>query len=264
MKARKVQELFDLTGRTALITGGSRGLGLQMAHALGEAGARIMISARKANELEHAVAELKADGIEVYCVVADVAREADVMALADAAMKQFGHVDILLNNAGATWGALAEEHPLEAWDKVMNLNVRGLFLLTREIGKRSMIPRKRGKVVNIASVAALGGNVKLMQAIAYHTSKGAVMTFTKALAAEWGRYGINVNAIAPGVFPSKMANGMIDTVGSETIRSNIPLNRFGDDEDLKGLVLLLASDASKHMTGVFIPVDGGASAVIAG
>ena len=264
MKARTVHQLFDLSGRTALITGGSRGLGLQMAHALGEAGARVLISARKADELEQALAELKAEGIDASSAVADVGKEAAVMALADTALQRLGHVDILVNNAGATWGALAEEHPLDAWDKVMNLNVRGLFLLTREIGKRSMIPRKSGKVVNIASVAALGGNVKLMQAIGYHTSKGAVMTFTKALAAEWGRYGINVNAIGPGVFPSKMANGMIDQVGSETIRSNIPLNRLGDDEDLKGLALLLASDAGKHITGVFVPVDGGASAVIAG
>ena len=146
----------------------------------------------------------------------------------------------------------------------MNLNVRDLFLLTREIGKRSIIPRKSGKIVNIASVAALGGNVKLMQAIAYHTSKGAVLTFTKTLAAEWGRYGINVNAIGPGVFPSKMANGMIGIVGADNIKSNIPLNRLGDDEDLKGVALLLASDAGKHISGVFIPVDGGASAVIAG
>jgi len=264
MQARTVQQLFDLHGRTALVTGSSRGLGLQMAHALGEAGARVMISARKADELERAAAELNAAGIDVTTAVADVSREADVMALADTALQAFGHVDILVNNAGATWGALAEEHPLDAWDKVMNLNVRGLFLLTREIGKRSMIPRRSGKVVNIASVAALGGNVKLMQAIGYHTSKGAVLTFTRALAAEWGRYGINVNALGPGVFPSKMANGMIDHVGADNIRENIPLNRLGDDEDLKGPLLLLASDAGKHLSGVFIPVDGGASAVIAG
>jgi NAD(P)-dependent dehydrogenase (short-subunit alcohol dehydrogenase family) len=264
MQARTIQQLFNLDGRTALVTGGSRGLGLQMAHALGEAGARVMISARKAEELERAAAELKEAGINVLTAVADVSREADVMALAESAMQSLGQVDILVNNAGATWGALAEEHPLDAWDKVMNLNVRGLFLLTREIGKRSMIPRRSGKVVNIASVAALGGNVKLMQAIGYHTSKGAVLTFTRALAAEWGRYGINVNAIGPGVFPSKMANGMIDHVGADKIKENIPLNRLGDDEDLKGPLLLLASDAGKHLSGVFIPVDGGASAVIAG
>ena len=264
MQARTVQQLFDLGGRTALITGGSRGLGLQMAHALGEAGARVMISARKADELEQAVAELKATGIDARPAVADVSRDADVMGLVDTSLQAFGHLDILVNNAGATWGAVAEEHPVEAWDKVMNLNVRGLFLLTREIGRRSMIPRRSGKVVNIASVAALGGNVKLMQAIAYHTSKGAVLTFTRALAAEWGRYGINVNAIGPGVFPSKMANGMIAHLGADNIKENIPLNRLGDDEDLKGPLLLLASDAGKHMSGVFIPVDGGASAVIAG
>jgi NAD(P)-dependent dehydrogenase (short-subunit alcohol dehydrogenase family) len=264
MKTRTVQQLFDLSGRTAIVTGGSRGLGLQMAHALGEAGARVMISARKADELEHAAAELEADGIDVRTAVADISREADVQALTDAAMHAFGHVDILVNNAGVTWGALAEEHPLEGWDKVMNLNVRGLFMLTREIGRRSMIPRKSGKIINTSSVAALGGNIKLMHAIGYNTSKGAVLTFTRALAAEWGRYGINVNAIGPGVFPSKMANGMIDQVGADYLKESIPLNRLGDDEDLKGPLLLLASDAGKHMSGVFIPVDGGASAVIAG
>jgi gluconate 5-dehydrogenase len=264
MQARTIHQLFDLSGRTALITGGSRGLGLQMAHALGEAGARIMISARKPAELEQAAAELRASGIDAVCMAADGGREDDVMALAGTALDRLGRVDILVNNAGATWGALAEEFPLDAWDKVMNLNVRGLFLLTREIGRRSMIPRQRGRVINIASVAALGGNVALMQAVGYNTSKGAVLTFTKALAAEWGRYGINVNAIGPGVFPSKMANAMIAKVGGDKIVGNIPLGRMGDDEDLKGAALLLASDAGKHITGVFLPVDGGASAVIAG
>jgi len=264
MTARTIHQLFDLSGRTALVTGGSRGLGLQMAHALGEAGARVMISARKKDELEQAVHTLRESGIDAISMAADIGREADAMALADAAMAQLGQVDILVNNAGTTWGALAEEFPLEAWDKVMNLNVRGMFLLTREIGRRSMIPRQCGRVLNIASVAALGGNIGLMQAIGYNTSKGAVLTFTKALAAEWGRYGINVNAIGPGVFPSKMANGMIEKVGSDHITGNIPLGRMGDDEDLKGAALLLVSDAGKHITGVFLPIDGGASAVIAG
>jgi gluconate 5-dehydrogenase len=146
----------------------------------------------------------------------------------------------------------------------MNLNVRGLFLLTREIGRRSMIPRRSGRIVNVASVAALGGNVKLMQAVGYNASKGAVMTFTRALAAEWGRYDITVNAIAPGVFRSKMANGMIEKLGADNIADNIPLGRLGDDEGLKGATLLFASDAGKHITGQFLPVDGGASAVVAG
>ena len=264
MKPRTIHQLFDLSGRTALITGGSRGLGLQMAHALGEAGARIVISARKAGELEQAAAELSAAGIDVSWIAADAGREAEVSALATTALERLGYVDILVNNAGATWGAPAEDYPTEAWDKVMNLNVRGLFLLTREIGKRSMIPRRSGRIVNTASVAALGGNVKTMQAVGYSTSKGAVMTFTKALAAEWGRYGITVNAIAPGVFHSKMADGMIERVGAENIAGNVPLNRIGDDEDLKGAVLLFASDAGKHITGQFLPVDGGASVVIAG
>lgn len=264
MKPRTIHQLFDLSGRTALITGGSRGLGLQMAHALGEAGARILISARKAVELELATSELKVAGIDASWIAADAGCETEITTLATTALERLGHVDILVNNAGATWGALAEDYPTDAWDKVMNLNVRGLFLLTREIGKRSMIPRRSGRIVNIASVAALGGNFKMMQAVGYSTSKGAVMTFTKALAAEWGRYGITVNAIAPGVFHSKMADNMIDKLGVENIAGNVPLNRIGDAEDLKGALVLFASDAGKHITGQFLPVDGGASAVIAG
>ena len=259
--ARTVQKLFDLTGRTALITGGSRGLGLQMAHALGEAGARLMICARKSNELEVAAAELTQAGIEVSWMACDSSREDELASLTQTAIERLGHVDILVNNAGATWGALAEDYPVEGWDKVMNVNIRGLFLLTRNIGKASMIPRRSGRVINISSVAALGGNVDQMQAVAYNTSKGAVKTFTRALAAEWGRYGITVNAIAPGVFPSKMGDHLVTHTGDGPV-PGVPLGRYGDNEDLKGATLLFASDAGKHITGQFLPVDGGASAVI--
>ena len=261
---RKVQQLFDLTGRTALITGGSRGLGLQMAHALGEAGAKVLVSSRKAADLEEAVAALKAAGIDASFIAADAGKPDDIDRLADEALAQLGHVDILINNAGASWGAPAQEHPLEAWDKVMNLNVRGYFLLSQAIGQRSMIPRKSGRIINVASIAGLGGNPPFMQTIAYNTSKGAVVNFTRALACEWGHLGIRVNAIAPGFFPSKMTAGLLSMAGEENIAKGAPLMRIGDDEDLKGVTLLFASDAGKHITGQILPVDGGVSALIGG
>ncbi|MBI2751015.1 MAG: SDR family oxidoreductase [Burkholderiales bacterium] len=261
---RTIQQLFDLSGKTALVTGGSRGLGLQMAHALGEAGAKIMLSSRKAEDLEQAAAELQAAGIDARWIAADCAKEADITRLADETLQRMGDVDILINNAGASWGAPAEDHPVAAWDKVMNLNVRGYFLLSQIIAKKSMITRGRGHIVNIASIAGLGGNPVEMKTIAYNTSKGAVINFTRALAAEWGPYGINVNAICPGFFKTKMAIGLIESLGEEKMVSHAPLRRLGDDEDLKGLTLLLASDAGKHITGQWLAVDGGVSAVVAG
>jgi NAD(P)-dependent dehydrogenase (short-subunit alcohol dehydrogenase family) len=261
---RSVQKLFDLSGRTALVTGGSRGLGLQIAEALGEAGARVVISARKANELEAAVEALKARGVEASWIAADSSQPAEVQRLADATLDMLGHVDILVNNAGATWGAPAEDHPLDAWDKVMNLNVRSIFLLSQAIGKASMIPRRRGRIINVASIAGLAGNTGAMTSVAYNTSKAAVINFTRALAGEWGVHGINVNALAPGFFPSKMTAGLLAHVGVDTMRAHVPLRRLGDDEDLKGAALLLASDAGKHITGQLIAVDGGVSAVHGG
>jgi NAD(P)-dependent dehydrogenase (short-subunit alcohol dehydrogenase family) len=260
---RSIQQLFDLTGRKALITGGSRGLGLQMAQALGEAGAKVIISSRKAADLEQAVMTLQDSGIDARWIAADAGKAEDINRLADETLERVGDVDILVNNAGATWGAPAEDHPVEAWDKVMNLNVRGYFLLSQAIAKRSMIARKKGHIINIASIAGLGGNPAFMQTIGYNTSKGAVVNFTRALACEWGRYGINVNAIAPGFFPSKMTAGLLASEG-ENMASHAPLQRLGDDEDLKGIVLLLASDAGKHITGQTIAVDGGVSALIGG
>ena len=264
MGARTVSQLFDLTGRTALITGGSRGLGLQLAHALGEAGAKVMLSARKAGELEEAVAELQAANIDARWIAADCSREEDIRKLADQTLERMGDVDILVNNAGAAWGAPAEDHPVEAWDKVMNLNVRGYFILSQQIARRSMIPRRQGRIVNIASIAGLGGNPPEMNTIAYNTSKGAVITFTQALACEWGRYGINVNAICPGFFPSKMTQGTLKAMGVEKLAAHAPLHRLGDDEDLKGLTVLYASDAGKHITGQWLAVDGGVSIVTGG
>ncbi|GAB1387735.1 SDR family oxidoreductase [Melaminivora sp.] len=260
--ARSVQQLFDLTGKTALVTGGSRGLGLQMAHALGEAGARIMLSSRKAEDLQAAAAELQAAGIDAQWIAADCARDDDLQRLASETLQRLGQVDILVNNAGASWGAPAEDHPSAAWDKIMNLNVRGYFLLSQAIAKASMIPRHSGRIINIASIAALGGNPIGMKTIAYNTSKGAVLNFTRALAGEWGVHGITVNAICPGFFKTKMAAVLIETLGEQKMADQAPLRRLGDDEDLKGVTLLYASDAGKHITGQWMAVDGGVSALV--
>ncbi|MET0210202.1 MAG: SDR family oxidoreductase [Burkholderiaceae bacterium] len=257
----KVQDLFDLGGQVALITGGSRGLGLQIAEALGEAGARIMLSSRKASDLEEAVAHLQARGIDARWIAADASDETQARGIVAQTMERLGQVDILVNNAGATWGAPAEDHPVEAWDKVMNLNIRSLFVMSQEAARQSMIARRHGRIINIASIAGLGGNSGVMKTIAYNTSKGAAVNFTRALAGEWGEYGITVNAIAPGFFPSKMTKGLMATIGEEKLASHAPLRRIGDDDDLKGAALLFASRAGKHITGQVLAVDGGVSAV---
>jgi NAD(P)-dependent dehydrogenase (short-subunit alcohol dehydrogenase family) len=256
-----VQKLFDLSGKTALVTGGSRGLGLQIAEALGEAGARILLTSRKAGDLEESAAHLKARGIEALWVAADASQPDEIKRIAADAMARLGHIDILVNNAGATWGAPAEDHPLEAWDKVMNLNIRSIFLMSQAIGKQSMIPRRQGRIINVASIAGLSGAGPDIQYIAYGTSKGAAVNFTRTLAGEWGKYGITVNALAPGFFPSKMTKGTLERVGADKMAEGAPLRRIGDDDDLKGAALLFASAAGKHITGQILAVDGGVSAV---
>lgn len=261
---RTIQQLFDLTGKTALVTGGSRGLGLQMAQALGEAGAKIMLSSRKAEDLEEATAELQAGGIDARWIAADCAKEEDIRRLAEETIQRMGDIDILVNNAGAAWGAPAEDHPVEAWDKVMNLNIRGYFILSQHVAKKSMIARKSGRIINVASIAGLGGNPKEMTTVAYNTSKGAVINFTRALGCEWGKYNITVNAICPGFFPSRMTAGTLKALGEDKLASHAPLGRLGDDEDLKGLTVLYASDAGKHITGQWLAVDGGVSVVTGG
>lgn len=255
-----VKKLFDLAGKTALITGGSRGLGLQMAEALGEMGAKIAITARKANELEEAQVRLKQQGVDVLTIAGDLSKVEAIPGLVAQVADRFGGIDILVNNAGATWGAPAEDYPPEAWHKVMNLNINAAFFLTQEVAKRHMIPKRAGKIVNIASIAGLVGNPMGMSTIAYNTSKGAVINFTRALAAEWGKYSINVNAICPGFFPSKMSKGLLDKIENFVV-SVTPLHRLGGDEDLKGAIVFLASEASRHMTGQYLAVDGGASVI---
>jgi NAD(P)-dependent dehydrogenase (short-subunit alcohol dehydrogenase family) len=256
-----VRQLLDLKGRSALVTGGSRGLGLQMAEALGEMGAKVAITARKKDELEAAVSRLSHAGIAAKAYVCDIGRREAIAPAAEQILGDFGQIDILVNNAGATWGAPAEDHPLEAWDKLVSVNLTGAFVLTQIIGKRSMIPARWGRIVNIASIAGLMGQDKrIVRTLAYNTTKGGLVNFTRALAAEWGEHGITVNAVCPGFFPSRMTRATLDTTG-ELIRDWTPTKRLGNDEDLKGLVVLLSSEGSRHITGQVIAVDGGATVI---
>jgi NAD(P)-dependent dehydrogenase (short-subunit alcohol dehydrogenase family) len=255
-----VKALFQLDDRIALVTGGSRGLGLQMAEALGEMGCKLALCARKADELMAAQAQLQALGFDVLTSVADLQQFDRIPALVDQVLERYGAIDILVNNAGATWGAPAEEYPDAAWHKVMNLNASAPFFLSREVARRSMIPRQHGKIINIASIAGLRGTSPGVHTVAYNTSKAAAINLTRALASEWGRFNINVNAICPGFFPSKMSAGLLEKVG-EAVIARSPLHRLGGEEDLKGAVVFLASEASRHVTGQVLAVDGGSSIV---
>ncbi len=256
-----VRQLFDLSGKVAVVTGASRGLGLQMAEALGEMGARLAITARKADELDEAAAHLRAQGYEVLPIAGNLGADGTADSLVDAVLACYGTIDILVNNAGTSWGAPAETYPDAAWHKVMGLNINALFFLTREVARRALIPQQRGKIINIASIAGLGGNPPGIQTIAYNASKGAVVNLTRALAAEWGCHQINVNAICPGFFRSKMSGGLLDAIEPQIIAAT-PLQRIGGEEDLQGAVVFLASDASRHVTGQCLAVDGGASVVM--
>lgn len=256
-----VKQLFDLSGRVAVVTGGSRGLGLQMAEALGEMGAKVVLTARKQDELDAAVAHLTKQKIEAAAWACDIGRREAIAPVAEAILKKFGKVDILVNNAGATWGAPAEDHPLEAWDKLVNVNLSGMFVLTQILAKRSMIPAKYGRILNIASVNGVQANdPRLVRTAAYVATKHGVIGLTRQLAAEWGRHGITVNAICPGFFPSKMTKA---TLGKDLqmIIDSTPTGRVGNDQDLKGATVLLASDAGAHITGQALVVDGGATII---
>jgi NAD(P)-dependent dehydrogenase (short-subunit alcohol dehydrogenase family) len=253
--------LFDLTGKTAVITGGSRGLGLQIAQALTEQGARVLLMARKQDELNQAVAFLKEQGAIAYAQAIDLGKPDSIGAAAAQAKATLGEIDILVNNAGAAWGAAAEDHPFDAWLKLVNLNLNATFLLTQAVGNLSMIPRKQGKILTVASIAGLRGNPPgSNQTLAYNTTKGGLVNFTRALAGEWGRYNINVNALAPGFFPSKMTEATLDKV-QERVIANTPLGRIGGNDDLKGAALLFCSEAGRHITGQILAVDGGVTAV---
>jgi len=257
----KPTELFDLSGKRALITGGSRGLGLQIAEAMADAGARIVISSRNAVDLKEAKAHLERRGAQVDYVVADNGKDQDLIRLADEALSILSKVDILVNNAGASHDAPAEDYSIEIWDAVMNINVRAPFILSQYLAKHSMIPNRYGRILNVASIAGLRG---VAGSIAYSTSKAAIVNLTRSLATEWGCFGVNVNAIAPGLFPSKMTAEVLNNFGTELFADAAPLRRIGDDQDLKGASLLLVSDAGKHITGQVLVVDGGVSMFING
>jgi len=259
---RHIRELFDLSGHSALVTGGSRGLGLQVAEALGEAGARVILASRKGAELADAAQALAARGIDAGWIAADLADTEAAERMAAEALERLGRIDVLVNNAGATWGAPAEDYPLDAFDKVMRLNVRSAFVLSRYVARHTMIPRRRGRILMMASGAGLRGSPPGIETVAYNTSKAALINMARALASEWGEHGITVNALAPGFFPSRMTQATLAAHGVGSLVARVPLQRLGDDEDLKGAAVLLASAAGKHITGQVLCVDGGLSAVI--
>jgi NAD(P)-dependent dehydrogenase (short-subunit alcohol dehydrogenase family) len=251
-----VLDLFKISGKTAIVTGGGRGLGEQIAIGLAEAGANVVVCSRKLEACEQVKEKLEQLGVKSLALKCDVTNPEDVQRVVQTTVDEFGQIDILVNNSGVTWGAPVEEMPLEAWQKVINVNVTGTFLMSQAVGK-VMIKQRSGKIINIASVAGLGGtNPEILNTIGYNTSKGAVITFTKDLAVKWGRYGIHVNAVAPGFFPTKMSKVVLEQVGQKVLQ-NTPLGRFGGEDDLKGAVLFLASPASDFVTGALIVVDGG-------
>ncbi|MDN7228952.1 SDR family oxidoreductase [Planococcus sp. N064] len=255
-----VMDLFRLDGKTAIVTGGGRGLGAQIAEGFAEAGANVVICSRKLEACEEFSEQLKQKGVKSLALACDVTNPEDVKRVIQKTLEEFGTIDILVNNSGATWGAPVLDMPLEAWHKVMEVNVTGTFLMSREVGE-TMIRQKSGKIINIASVAGLGGiDPQLMDTIGYNTSKGAVITFTKDLAAKWGQFNINVNALAPGFFPTKMSKALIEQ-SRDRFLDQTPLKRFGTDEDLKGAALFLASKASDYVTGDVVIVDGGMHAI---
>ncbi len=256
-----VLDRLRLDGRVALVTGGSRGLGLQFAHGLGEAGASVAITARKQEGLAQAVAELEGAGIRAMAVRCDISRHDEVEAAVAQVIDTFDHIDILVNNAGATWGAPFEELPLEAWDKVIRTNVDGTFFVSRAVGIHMIHRRQGGRIINIASVAGLRGtDPSVMSTLPYNTSKGAVVNFTPALATTLAEHNITVNCICPGFFPTKMSRGVLSQIGDRVVERT-PLKRLGGEHDLQGIAVLFASDASSYITGQVIAVDGGSTAL---
>jgi NAD(P)-dependent dehydrogenase (short-subunit alcohol dehydrogenase family) len=253
-----VKQLFDLTGRVAIVSGGSMGLGLQMAEGLAEMGANLVLCARKKERCEEAAESLRSLGVEVLALACDVKDKAATQQVVEETLAKFGRVDVLVNNAGVSWGAPVEDMTLEQWDKVLSTNLTGTFLFCQAVGK-AMAAQGAGKIINIASVAGLGGASAELQAIGYHASKGGVIAFTKDLACKWAPRNIQVNAIAPGWFPTHMSGWIIEH-RKESLLEKIPLGRFGSDHDLKGAAVFLASDASAYVTGHVLVVDGGQTA----
>jgi gluconate 5-dehydrogenase len=252
-----IKQLFDLTGRVAIVTGGSRGLGEEMADGLAEAGASLMLCARREEWLTPTLERMRGQGIKVDATLCDVSKQADVDAVVARTVKTYGQVDILVNNAGISWGARPEEMPLEKWQKVLDVNLTGAFLFSQAAG-REMLKRRYGRIVNVASVAGLHGSVNGPQYAAYAASKAGLMGLTRELAASWGRQNIRVNAIAPGFFHSRLADPVIH-LAAPAIEATSPIPRVGNAGELKGVAVFLASDASNYITGQVIVVDGGRS-----
>ncbi len=255
----KPTELFDLTGRVAIVTGGGSGIGRQMAEGLAEMGADVVLCARHLDRCQQAADELARHGVRTLALRCDVRDAHEIESVVERTIADFGRIDVLVNNSGTVWGAWPEDTPLEGWQKVVDVNLTGVFLFSQAVG-RTMIARRGGKIVNIASVAALtGAPPEIINSVAYNATKGGVISFTRDLACKWARHGICVNAIAPGWFPSDMANVVLDRLG-ESLHDRIPLRRFGGPDDLKGAIVYLASAASDYVTGQTIVVDGGESA----
>jgi NAD(P)-dependent dehydrogenase (short-subunit alcohol dehydrogenase family) len=252
------KQLFDLTGRVAIVTGGSIGLGRQMAQGLAEMGANVILCARKKERCQLAAEELRRLGAQTLALGCDVRNPDEVTAVVEETLLRFRKVDILVNNAGTSWGAPVEEMKLEHWNKVIETNLTATFLFSQAVG-RFMLRQRRGKIINIASVAGFRGASPELQAIGYHASKGGVIAFTRDLASKWGAHNIQVNAIAPGWFPTHMSAVVIEK-NKEALLKRIPLGRFGGDDDLKGAAVFLASDASDYVTGHVLVVDGGQTA----
>jgi NAD(P)-dependent dehydrogenase (short-subunit alcohol dehydrogenase family) len=252
---RRITDLFDLTGRVAIVTGGSRGLGQEMAEGLAEAGARLMLCARREEWLTPTVNELRARGFTVEGALCDVADPQQVQEVVSRTMAAFGQIDILINNAGLSWGDEPERMPLDKWHKVIDANLTGAFLFSQAAG-REMLKRQYGRIINIASVAGLQGSVNGPHYAGYAASKAGLMGLTRELAASWGRQGIRVNAIAPGFFHSRLADAAIP-LAEPGIKAFSPIPRVGEPGELKGVALFLAADASNYITGQVIVVDGG-------
>jgi gluconate 5-dehydrogenase len=254
-----VRQMFDLSGKVAIVTGGGRGIGLKMAEGLAEVGANVVLCSRKIENCQKAAQDLAKLGVKTSAMSCDVKSPASIQTVVDKTLEEFGRLDILVNNSGVTWGEPAEDYSLEGWEKVMSTNMTGAFLFS-QIAGRVMIRQKSGTIINIASVMGVIGIQEGADAIAYSASKGALITFTKDLAAKWAKYNIRVNAIAPGWFPTDMTKWVFEH-HSKKIISLIPMGRYGEPEELKGAVVYLASDASKYVTGIVLPVDGGQLAV---
>src|SRR5580765_1006019 len=252
---KNVKEMFDLTGRTAIVTGGSRGIGKEMAEGLGEAGANLVLCARRAEWLDESVSEFEAKGFAAKGKTCDVSNPGDVQAVIDEARDAFGSVDILVNNAGISWGAMPEDMPLEQWQKVIDVNLTGCFLFAQAAG-REMLKTGSGSIINIASIAGLTSSANGPFYAGYAASKAGLIGLTRELAASWGRKGIRVNAIAPGFFHSRLADAAID-IYEHAIQENNVIPRVGHEGELKGVAVFLASEASSYITGQTIAVDGG-------